>query len=68
MTCVGSQRHRKKKLLVTVVFFIPYEHCTVRPPNADGGDNLRISANVLNKQSGAFQLKDCAGVTNNPSP
>ena len=38
-------------LLVTVVFFIPPEHCTVRPPNADGGDNLRISANVLNKQA-----------------
>jgi len=54
--------------MVTIVVFIPYEHCTVRPPYADGGHNLRISANVLNKQSGVFQLKDCAGVVNNPSP
>jgi hypothetical protein len=51
-------------LLVTTVFLIPYEQCTVGPPNADGGDNPRISANVLNKQSGVFQLKDCAGVAN----
>jgi hypothetical protein len=51
-------------LLVTTVFLIPYEHCKVRPPNADVGDNLRISANVLNKQSEVFQLKDCAGVEN----
>ena len=49
-------------LLVTIVFFIPYEHCTVGPPDADGGDNLRVSANVLNKQSGGLPTKGlCRG-------